>query len=275
FHNAFTKIYEARFVGGVVAGLKLNELVAEGKLTDKNYNDGKIKLGYVGAYPYAEVVSGYTGFYLGVKSVCPDVVMDVQYTNSWFDPTGESEAATKMLSDGCVIISQHADSTGAPSAVEEYHNAGNVCYCVGYNIDMTSVAPNSALTSAKNNWKNYYSYLIKQVKNGVEFPTDWAEGYEDDSVGITKLGKACAAGTDEKVKEVEAKLKSGELKVFSIDNFTVNGEKVTHAFATDSDGDFVNDCDEAIMDGYYNESFFQSAPSFSLRIDGITELNNG
>ena len=274
FHNAFTCIYEARYVAGVVAGMKINELEANGELTDANKDaNGNVKVGYVGAYPYAEVVSGYTAFYLGIKSVCPNVVMDVLYTSSWFDITAEKAAAEQLIGDGCVIIGQHADSTGAPSACEAALNAGTVVYSVGYNIDMLTAAPNASLVSPTNEWGVYYTYAIGAHINGEKFDTNWAEGFTEDAVALTPLGPNVAEGTAEKVEEVIAALKDGSLHVFDTKTFTVDGKEVTSAFATDSDGDWVNDCDEAIIDGYYHESYFQSAPSFSLRIDGITELN--
>ena len=289
FHNAFTEIYEARYVAGVVAGTKIAELAENGELTDKNYDaDGNVKIGYVGAYPYAEVVSGYTAFFLGAKSVYDKVSMEVQYTNSWFDITGENEAAVALISDGCVIIGQHADSTGAASACEAALNAGTVVYNVGYNIDMLSAAPTAALVSPTNEWHVYYEYALGAVLNGEEFDTNWAEGFDKEAVALTELGPNCAEGTQEAVDETIAALKDGSLHPFDVTTFTcknsyVEGETtafqidadghVTSAFATDSDGDFVADTDEAIIDGYFHESYFQSAPAFSLRIDGITELN--
>ena len=275
FKNAFTMIYESRYVSGVVAGMKLAELVENGELTDFNYDeDGNIKIGYVGAYPYAEVVSGYTAFFLGIRSIVENVSMEVSYTNSWFDLVGEGEAANALMADGCVIIGQHADSTGAPAAVEAALTSGTyTAYSIGYNISMLEVAPTAALTSATNNWAVYYEYAIGAAMKGEEIVTDWAQGYETDTVRITELGASCAEGTAEKVAEVEAAIKDGTLHVFDTSTFTVGGETVTSAFATDTDGDFVNDADEAIIDGYYHESYFQAAPSFSLRIDGITELN--
>ena len=183
FHNAFTGIYEARYVGGVVAGMKLQQLIDEGKVEDKNKTaDGKIKIGYVGAYPYAEVVSGYTAFFLGLQSIVPDVAMQVQYTNSWFNITAENEAAKALIADGCIIISQHADSTGAPSACQEALDAGTTVYCVGYNVDMLAVAPTAALTSPTNVWEVFYEYAFNAVMNGESFDTNWSQGYEADAV---------------------------------------------------------------------------------------------
>lgn len=274
FSNAFNMTFESRFVSGVVAGMKIAELVAANAIPAEGFTeDGKVKVGYVGAYPYAEVVSGYTGFYLGIKSVYPDIVMDVQYTNSWFNQTAEAETAQALMARGCVIIGQHADSTGAPSAVQAAKDAGTVAYSVGYNVDMLSVAPTAALTSSTNDWGVFYKYAFGQILNGEKIATDWAEGYNTGAVAITELGPEVAEGTAEKVAEIEAAIKSGELKVFDINTFTVSGEKVESCFSFDSDGDWVNDTNEAIVDGYYHESEYISAPSFALRIDGITELN--
>ncbi len=273
--NAFTEVYQARYVSGVVAGLKLKELVDAGKIADKNKDaNGNIKIGYVGAYPFAEVVSGYTAFYLGVKSVVDNVVMSVSYTSSWHDSDKEAEAAKSFISDGCVIISQHADSEGAPMAVQNAYNEGTVVYSVSYNVDLTSLG-DAILTSATNNWAVYYEYAIKTAMNGGKIATNWIGGYAQDAVKITALGKEAAAGTEAKVNEVIADIKSGKLHVFDTSKFTVGGKTVTWAYATDTDGDFNYDANNVITDGYYHESYTQSAPSFTLRIDGITELNTG
>ncbi len=272
YKNAFTGVYQSRYVAGVVAGMKLAELVADGKLTDANYDGDNIKLGYVGAYPYAEVVSGFTAYYLGVKSVVENVTMQVTYTNSWFDITAEGTVAEALAADGCVIISQHADSTGAPAAVQALQDKGQVIYCVGYNVDMLSVAPNAALTSPTNNWAVYYKYAMETAANGGDIVTNWAQGYEADAVGITALGTACAAGTQEKVDEVIKGLKDGSIKVFDTSKFTVGGATLTEYLA-DVDGDFAPDTN-AIWDGYFHESEMRSAPYFDIRIDGIVETNN-
>ena len=281
FHNAFTGIYEARYVGGVVAGMKLQQLIDEGKVEDKNKTaDGKIKIGYVGAYNYAEVVSGYTAFFLGVQSVYPNVAMEVMYTNSWFDIDKEGAAAEALIANGSVIIGQHADSTGAPAATQKQKDAGKICYSVGYNIDMLETAPTAALTSATNVWEVYYEYLFKSMMDGENPATNWSEGYNEGAVAITDLGPEVAEGTAEKVAEVEAALKDGSLHVFDTSKFTVNGETVTTApidltFYDYSTGTpvavYQGDTEEAITDGYFSESTLRSAPYFSLRIDGITE----
>lgn len=259
-HNYFTSIYEARFVSGVVAGLKLNELIENGTITAE-----QAKIGYVGAFPYAEVVSGYTSFYLGAKSVCPSVTMDVQYTNSWADMSGEAEVASQLIANGAKLISQHADTTGAPSACEQAGVPN-----VGYNVDMTSVAPDSALTSAYNNWAPYYTYAVKSVIDGVNMDTNWCQGFAEGAVGITALNeKVVAAGTADKVAQVEAGIKDGSVHVFDTTSFTVGGKSLEDLIA--EGGDFAKYADY-VSDGYFHESELASAPSFDLRIDGITEL---
>ena len=278
YKNIFPYTYESRYVSGVVAGMKLKELMDAGTVTDPY-------VGYVGAFPYAEVVCGYTAFLLGIQSQVPEAHMDVQYTNSWYDPVAEGEAANALMARGCVIIGQHADSTGAPSAVQAQKDAGSVVYSVGYNIDMLSVAPDAALTSSQNNWSVLYRDTLEKFINGEEVPTDYAVGITEDAVMISELGPECAEGTQEAVDAAWAGIKDGSLKVFDTSKFTCQPSTdgsyqvdadghVTSAFGLDSDGDFVNDTGEAIVDGAFQESVLRSAPYFSLRIDGITELNN-
>ena len=271
--NFFPYTYESRYVSGVVAGMKLKELMDAGKVTDPH-------VGYVGAYPYAEVVSGYTAFFLGIKSIVPEAHMDVIYTNSWFDMTKEAEAANTLMSMGCVIIGQHADSTGAPSAVQAKLDAGEAVYSVGYNVDMLSVAPTAALTSAQNNWSVLYKDILSDFMSGATMKHDYSGGYNEDAVQISALGASCAAGTAEKVAEVIAGLKAGTLHVFDAATFTVGGAAVTTApfdFST-MNADYTavqyqGPTEECIVDGYFHESEFRSAPYFALRIDGITELS--
>ena len=277
YKNIFPHTYESRYVSGVVAGMKLAELVAADPSLDPY-------VGYVGAYPYAEVVSGMTAFFLGVRSVVPEAHMDVQFTNSWYDPTAEGAAAEALMSKGCSIISQHADSTGAPSAVQAAHDKGQNVYCVGYNIDMRSVAPDVALTSAQNNWSVLYEHMLSCFVNGEEVPVDFSAGYADDAVMISELGDACAEGTQEAVDAAWAGIADGSIKVFDTATFTCqpatdgsyvvdDAGVVTSAFGLDADGDFVNDNGEAIVDGAFVESSLRSAPYFGLHIDGITWLN--
>ena len=255
-HNYFTNIYEARYVSGVVAGLKLNQMIEDGTITEDN-----CKMGYVGAFPYAEVISGYTSFYLGAKSVCPSVTMEVKYTNSWASFDLEKECADALISDGCVLISQHADTTGAPTACE----AAGVP-CVGYNIDMTSVAPNTALTSASMDWGVYYTYAVQCMLDGTAIDTDWCKGFSDGADKITPLNEnVVAEGTDEKVKEVEDALADGSLHVFDTSTFTVDGKELTTYKKDGSDTEYISD-------GYFHESEYGSAPAFDVAIDGITSI---
>lgn len=261
-HNYFTAVYESRYVSGVVAGLKLNEMIENGEITEE-----QAKMGYVGAFPYAEVISGFTSFYLGAKSVCPSVTMEVQYTNSWADMAGEAEVASKLIDDGCVLISQHADTTGAPSACE-----AKGVPCVGYNVDMTSVAPNSALTSASINWGPYYTYAVQCVLDGNAIDIDWCQGYTEGADCITPLNETVIAeGTREKVEEVENVLKAGTLKVFDTTTFTVDGSSLEDLIAQGGDYEKYS---AYVSEGYYHESELASAPSFDLIIDGITSVTN-
>ncbi|MBQ8556530.1 MAG: BMP family ABC transporter substrate-binding protein [Clostridia bacterium] len=255
-HNYFTAIYEARYVSGVVAGMKLNQMIEEGKITAE-----QAKIGYVGAYPFEEVKSGYTAFFLGARSVCPSATMEVKFTNSWGDMALEKEAAAALIAKDCVLISQHADTTGAPSACQE---AG--VPCVGYNISMINAAPDQALVSAACNWSAYYRYAISNVLAGTSFAPDWCYGYADDAVYLTELNeKVVAPGTAEKVAEVEAQLKAGTLHVFDTSTFTVNGETLT-SWTTCYGLEGI----EMIYDGYFHESEVRSAPYFGIDIDGIT-----
>ena len=262
YHNAFASIYEGRFLAGVAAGLKLNQMIENGDFTAE-----EAKMGYVGAFPYAEVKSGYTSFYLGAKSVCPSVTMEVKYTNSWFDEAKEKEAATALIQDDCKLISQHADSMGAPTACE----AANVPN-VSYNGSTVSACPNTFIVSSKINWQPYYEYIIKSVINGTEIDKDWCGNIATGSVELTSINEAAAApGTAEKLEEVKAQLKAGTLHVFDTSTFTVGGKTLeTYMADVDTDADYTGDT-EVISDGYFHESEFRSAPYFDLLIDGITE----
>lgn len=266
--NGFASVYQSRYVAGVVAGMKLKELAEAGKLVEENYDeDGMVKIGYVSAFPYAECVSGFTAYFLGVRSIFPDCVMLVEYTNDWSNATLEKESAKSLISKGCVIISQHADTTGAPSAVEAAHTEeGKEVYCVGYNISMLAAAPTTALTSATTNWVYAYDYIIKAAMAGEKLK-DWTAGYDEGAVAITELGSACAAGTADKVAEVEAALKAGTLHVFDVTTFTVNGKQISeNSECVDS---WFPLEEPAVFDGYFHESLYRSAPYFAAIIDGI------
>lgn len=264
YHNAFASIYEGRYLAGVAAGMKLNEMIKAGKFTAE-----EAKMGYVGAYTYAEVVSGYTSFYLGAKSVCPSVTMEVQFTGSWYDESKEKEAATKLINDGCKLISQHADSMGAPNACE---TAG--VPNVSYNGSTVAACPNTFIVSSRIDWAPYMEYMIKCVQNGQAIDTDWCKGLSEGAVALTDVNtKAAAAGTQEAIDKAAAGLKAGTLHVFDTNNFTVEGKNLTTYLAdVDTDANYEKDT-EAIKDGYFHESEYRSAPYFDIQIDGIKLLN--
>lgn len=260
-HNYFTSVYESRYVSGVVAGLKLNEMIKDGKIKAE-----EAKIGYVGAFPFAEVKSGFTAFYLGAKSVCESVTMEVQYTSSWGNQALELQTADALIANGCVLISQHADTVGAPTACEK---AG--VPVVGYNISMIEAAPNTALTSASIDWAPYYTYAVKCVLDGEAIDVDWCQGYSEGADKITELNeKTVAEGTAEKVKEVEDAIKAGTLHVFDTSTFTVKGMSLEDYLASDKATDDEKALAANVSGGYYHESEAASAPSFAFVIDGIT-----
>ena len=265
FHNAFASIYEGRYLAGIVAGMKLNEMIANGEITED-----QAKMGYVGAYTYAEVMSGYTSFYLGAKSVCPSVTMEVTFTGSWYDETAEKEGANKLISDGCVLISQHADSMGAPTACE---TAG--VPDVSYNGSTASACPETFMVSSRINWAPYFTECIKNVAAGTAIPTDYVGSIATGSVELTEFGKNVAEGTAEAVEKAKSEFAAGSLHVFDTKTFTVDGAEVTSYMAdVDTDANYEGD-HEAITNGYFNESGegFRSAPYFNLQIDGISLLD--
>ena len=265
FHNAFASIYEGRYLAGIVAGMKLNEMIDAGEITAE-----EAKMGYIGAYPYAEVISGYTSFYLGAKSVCPSVTMEVTFTGSWYDETAEKEGANTLINDGCVLISQHADSMGAPTACE---TAG--VPNVSYNGSTASACPNTFLVSSRIDWAPYFEYAMGCVANGTAIDTDWVGTLATGSVKLTDLGENVAEGTADAIAAAQADIESGKTHVFDITTFTVEGAELSSYQAdVDTDPDYAPD-HEVITDGYFNESGegFRSAPYFDVKIDGITLLD--
>ena len=269
YHNAFASIYEGRYLAGVVAGLKLEAMIAAKA-------DTAHKIGYVAAHPYAEVMSGYTSFYLGVKSIIEDVQMDVKYTDSWYDETAERTAANALIDGGCVLISQHADSYGAPGACEA-RGVPNV----SYNGSTASAAPETFLVSSRINWSPFYEFVVNAVKDAespekANIPYDWCGGFKEGSVELSELGKNVADGTADKIDAVKAKLENGSLKVFDTSKFTVGGEAPSEAnMAPSKQWTFdYPDGTQFIKDGYYHESEYRSAPSFDVLIDGINDLGH-
>ena len=264
YHNAFASIYEGRYLAGIAAGLKLNAMIDAGDI-----KADEAKMGYVGAFTYAEVVSGYTSFYLGAKSVCPTVTMDVTFTGSWYDETLEKEGAEKLIQGGCKLISQHADSLGAPTACE---NAG--VPNVSYNGSTQAACPNTYIVSSRINWAPYYEYAIKAVMDGTAIDADWTGTLSTNSVVLTDLNTTVAAeGTAEAIAAATEKLEKGEIHVFDCSTFTVKGETLT-SYQADVNADSDNTPDtEVVHDGYFSESEFRSAPYFDLQIDGINLLD--
>ena len=266
-YNAFASIYEGRYVAGIAAGMKLNQLIAEGKITKE-----QAVVGYVGAFSFAEVISGMSGYFQGIRSVCPEATMIVQFVGSWGDSTLEAAAAEALIAKGAVLISQHSDTT-SPATTAEKHGV----FHTGYNTDMTKQAPKASLLSCRIDWTNYFYTFIKNVIDGVKNPSDYCGTMANGEVQVTALNTAIAApGTQEAIDKAIADLKAGKINVFDISKFTVDGgKKLTSAFAVDSDGDFAADKDEAVWDGVFHESYpdFQSAPYLTAVFDGITWLN--
>ena len=264
FHNAFANIYMGRYLAGVAAGLKLNQMIEEGKFTAE-----EAKIGYVGAYPYAEVKSGYTSFFLGARSMCPTATMEVTFTNSWYDEALEKEAANTLIQRGCKLISQHADSMGAPTACE---TAG--IPDVSYNGSTIDACPNTYLISSRINWVAFMQTMIVNTASGKRLAADWTGTLENGAVELLPLNeKVAAPGTQAKLDEVRAGLIAGTIKVYDTDTFTVGGEKLTTFLADVHDaGDYVGET-ESIKDGQFEESVYRSAPTFAIDIDGITIID--
>ena len=264
FHNAFAAIYEGRYLAGIAAGMKLNEMIAAGE-----FSEDEASIGYIGAYPYAEVKSGYTSFFLGARSVCPSATMKVVFTNSWYDEALEKEGATRLIQAGCKLISQHADSMGAPSACE---SAG--VPNVSYNGSTISACPNTFIVSSKINWVPYFTYIINCVQNGEPIATDWTGTIDTGSVELTELNdKVAAKGTAEAIETAKAEMQAGKLRVFDTSTWTVDGNEMASYLAdVDSDPAYTADTN-VIFDGYFHESEFRSAPYFDLAIDGIEILD--
>ena len=264
YHNAFASIYEGRYLAGIAAGMKLNELIAAGKFTAE-----EAKIGYVGAFTYAEVISGYTSFFLGARSVCKSVTMEVTFTGSWYNESAEKEAANRLIANGCKLISQHADSMGAPTACE---SAG--IPNVSYNGSTKVACPNTFIVSSTINWAPYFKYAIEAVRDGKKIDTDWTGTIATESVLLTEVNEqAAAAGTQAAIDAAKAKLVDGSLKVFDTATFTVGGKALT-SYMADVNTDAAYEPDtEVITDGAFAESKFRSAPYFNVEIDGITLLD--
>ena len=303
-HNAFADIYVGRYLGGVAAGMKLNEMIENKKITAE-----QAKVGYVGAYPYAEVKSGYTSFYLGVKSACPSATMSVKFTNSWYDEVAEKSAAEALINEGCVLISQHADSMGAPTACEKAGVPN-----VSYNGSTIEKCPNTFIISSKIDWAPYMKAIIASFSTEYARVTatgfipssmndyvllnivpsikkmmvqDYTGTFEDGMIKMSAINAdVMAKGTSAKLAQEIMMIVEGSSTpaayIFNCANFTKNGEHLTTYTADVVDaGDFAPET-EVILDGtvytiggpvavkYFAESKFRSAPYFDIDIDGIT-----
>ena len=270
FHNAFASIYEGRYLAGYAAGLKLNTM--KNKAVDNNF-----QVGYVGAYTYAEVISGYTSWLLGLQAALDDgytATMQVQFTGSWYDETAERSAAETLIEKGCVLISQHADSMGAPTACD---NKGipNVSY-------NGTTGKDTLIAYSKINWVPYFEKVVDCALNGTKVVKDFTGSLTDGSVQYA-VGPAAVEGTAAKLAELEKDLKDGKIQVFDVSKFTVDGEHLTSYLADVIDA--KNDKGESTYEHetnvikteggitFFSESTFRSAPYFDLTIDGITLLN--
>ena len=264
FHNAFAAIYQGRFLGGIAAGLKLNEMIENGDITA-----AEAKIGYIGAYPYAEVKSGYTSFFLGAHAMCPSATMEVVFTNSWYDPTLEKEGAIKLIENGCVLISEHADSMGAPTECE----TRNIPF-VFYNGSAVDACPNSYIVASRIDWAPYFRYIVGCVQNGEPIAVDWVGDISTGSVVMTEINdRVAAVGTAGILATIQEALEKGELQVFDTETWTVNDRHLSEYMAdVDSDDAYTPDTN-VISNGYFHESEYRSAPYFDLTIDGITLLD--
>lgn len=248
-HNYFAKIHQARYLAGIAAGMK----------TENNH------LGYVAAFDFSEVISGFTAFYLGAKSVNSDVKMDVIYANTWGDAQIESDIANALIKRGCDVISQHSDNVSPALAAE----AAGV-YHVGYNNDMAPAAPKASLVSARIDWGIYMTYAVQCVLDGTPISVDWSKGYAEGAAYLSPLNTAIAApGTQEAIDAAAAKIMSGELKIFSGALKDADGNPaIIKSFGGDTLYTFENDSSVWVeSDGTIDSP---SAPSFNPIIAGIT-----
>lgn len=263
FHNAYAEIHNARYVTGVGAGMKLNEMIEEGKLTSQ-----QAKLGFVASYPFEEVISAYSAFYLGAKSVCRSVTMDVYFTSSWYDENSEMAAAGSLIARGCKIISQYSDSPGSINACEKAGIPN-----VAYNLDKTEISPACCMISSEINWAPYLKYVIESVVGGEQMATDFCGSFTDGTVSISLDEKMLPAGAEDRFEEIINLLETGALHVFDISTFTSGGKVIKEYYADVHEDDKVNGDTQVISDGYFKESEYRSAPYFDIRVDGINLLN--
>jgi basic membrane protein A len=220
YHTFNGEIYQARYTAGIVAGMKLRELIDSGAILPEN-----AIVGYVAANNSAEVVSGFTAFLLGVRNVAPEAVMKVKYTNSWSNYPKEKETAQELIDAGCVVLSHHTNTMAPAIACEDAFSKGNRVYFVGYHQSMMDVAPSCALLSIRTNWMPYIQQAvdavwqkqdIEKVVKGNLHGNDISAGFEEDWVQMLELNKhAVPQGTEERMNRAVASLQKGKTAVFS------------------------------------------------------------
>jgi len=258
YHTYMGFVYQGRYISGVVAGMKMKELLDAGEITTDD-----LWIEYVAAFPYSEVISGYTAFYLGASSVVPDVKMRVKYTNTWGDYKVEKKCAEELIKEGCIVISQHSDTTG-PAVACENTSADTVVYHVGYNQTMSDVAPTTSLISCRINWSPYMVYAVgavlkdEQIEddiNATTFGNDAGAGFDKDWIQMLELNEIIAAeGTYERIKELEEDFEDGKINVFQGDYIGVNP---------------YDESDVIDLNGGYIENANSSAPAFCYILQDV------
>lgn len=213
FNNYFGRIYQARYLSGIVAGM----------------NTKTNKIGYVAAMgsDNSEVTGGIDAFALGIYSVNPDAKVYVKVTNSWYDPEAEKQAAETLLDMGCDVITQHCD-TSYPQTLAQDRGV----YGIGYNSDMSKEAPDACLCSVIWNWSAYYTSAVQSIIDGTWDGSNYYGGMNENLVGITELADFCAEGTADRVKEAKKRIMSGELGVFDGVIETNTGDMIGEAGKT-------------------------------------------
>jgi len=264
YHTFNGEIYQARYVAGIVAGMKLRELIDSGAVLPE-----KAIVGYVAANKSAEVVSGYTAFLLGVRSVAPEAVMKIWYTGSWSNFPKEKEAAQILINEGCVVLSHHTNTMAPAIVCEDAFSQGNRVYFIGYHQSMMDVAPSSALVSLRTNWVPYIEQAveavwqkedIEKVVSGNKHGNDISAGFEENWVQMLELNKhAAAAGTEERMNRAITSFQKGKVSVFKGQYTGVNPE---------------NPEDTVDLSKGWEECRDSSSPSFHYVLDDvIIELN--
>lgn len=264
YHTFNGEIYQARYISGIAAGMKLRQLLDSGALLPQD-----ALVGYIGANASTEVISGYTAFLLGVRSVAPEATMRVRYTGSWSNYAAEKEQTRELIDEGCVIIAQHVNTTAPAVACEEAVSAGKTVYHVGYHQSMMDIAPSCALVSIRTNWAPYVIQAVRAVMSGTaientveahEHGRDLSAGFESGWVELMELNKFIAAeGTQEKIDNAIEGLKKGKIRVFSGNYTGVNP---------------LNASDTIDLNEGFTENQYSSNPSFGYILKDCITVEN-